>query len=430
MRVLEGCGLFTRSPARASSGLHVDSSSATETGNCAASACISIPTAKRQGGTEVTLRERMLAPINGRLPDCVPCAPWMAIEFPAKILGIPLGDLCGALATVPIWKATLAASRRFGVVSDILSPLCIGGGEYIPLRDAPQNSHTRVRREVYKQTPEKSWVRVTVATPEGDCVEERICPVDGVDAAISHQLKDPAAEYNKIKYLLTDPKQFDWSEHASVQKEVGESGIVRLGFDTPFTRWILLRGPAGYTDIYDYPEIMSRFCDAYTEYVMDYIQAAEQVAPDLYWVHGVYDGMVGAQTLERYVYPFIREIRKHTKRPLVRFISGRVTRLLELEAATGIDVLEVLEPPPTGDVDLSAAKSLIGSKVCLKGNLDPINVLERGTIEEIKDQVQWCLEAAAKNGRYIFSTADEVTPLTTEDKITALVARVEELGKY
>jgi hypothetical protein len=354
----------------------------------------------------------------------------MAIEFPAEVLGIPLGDLCGALARVPIWKATLEASSRFGVVSDILSSLCIGGGEYIPLRDAPQNGSTRVRQEVYRQTPEKRWVRITVTTPEGDCVEERICPVDGVDAGISPLIKEPAAEYSKIKYLLTDPKEFDWTEHTAVQKEVGESGIVRLGFDTPFTRWIILRGPAGYTDIYDYPEIMSRFCDAYTGYVLDYIQEAERVNPDVYWVHGVYDGMVGAQTLERYVYPFIREIRKHTKRPLVRFISGKVARLLELEAATGIDVLEVLEPPPTGDVDLSAAKSLIGEKVCLKGNLDPVNVLERGTIEQIKDQVRWCLEAAAKGGRYIFSTADEVTPLTTADKISALVAWVEELGGY
>jgi len=96
----------------------------------------------------MTLRDRMLAPIQGKLPDCVPCAPWMAIEFPAKVLGIPLGELCSALATVPIWKATLQSSRKFGVVSDILSPLCIGGGEYIALRDAPQNSCTRVRREV------------------------------------------------------------------------------------------------------------------------------------------------------------------------------------------------------------------------------------------------------------------------------------------
>jgi hypothetical protein len=378
----------------------------------------------------MTLRERMLAPIHGRLPDRVPCAPWMAIEFPAKVLSIPLGDLCGALACFPIWKATLEASRRFGVVSDILSPLCIGGGEYIPLRDAPQNNHTRVRQEVYRETADNRWVRITVTTPEGDCVEERICPINGVDAGISHLIKDPAAEYDKIKYLLTDPKELDWNEHLSVQKEVGDSGIVRVGFDTPFTRWILLRGPEGYTDIYDCPEIISRFSDEYTEYVLQYIRAAERIDPDVYWVHGVYDGMVGAETLKRYVYPFIREVRKHTRSPLVRFISGRITRLLELEADTGIDVLEVLEPYPTGDVDLSEAKSLIGNKVCLKGNLDPINVLERGSLAELKEKVQWCLEAAAGNGRYIFSTADEVTPLTSEDRIGALVAWVEELGKY
>jgi hypothetical protein len=236
--------------------------------------------------------------------------------------------------------------------------------------------------------------------------------------------------YPKIKYLLQDPESFDWSEHVKVQEAVGDSGIVRLGFDTPWTRWILLRGTDGYTDFYDFPDILDRFYNDYLIYILKYIEVSEKYKPDVYWVHGVFDGMIGLNISNRYIYPFIKEVRKKTDVPLVRFISGKISHLLEIEAGAGIDALEVLEPVPTGNVDLADAKRRIGNQICLKGNLDPIYVLERGSIKEIEKQVQWCIDAASNNGAYIFSTADEVTPITPEENMHAMVECVKNYGKY
>jgi hypothetical protein len=372
----------------------------------------------------------MLTVIKGSIPDYVPCAPWMPIVFPAKVLNIKLGDLCGALASCPIWEATLKTTKKFNVISDVLSPLCIGGGEYITLRDAPVTENTEVRKKIIKEEGNNRYVKITVSTPEGDCVEERICPVDGVDAGIKPLIKDPEKDYPRIKYLLPDPKTFDWDNHLAVQKEVGESGIVRLGFDTPWTRWIIYRGTDGYTDFYDYPEVLDRFFEDYLEHVLKYIKECEKHNPDVLWVHGVYDAMVGSNIQYKYIYPFIKKIRKSTSVPLVRFVSGKISHLLELEAETGVDIIEVLEPFPTGNVDLSDAKRRIGKYVCLKGNMDPVYALERSNLEELEKQIKWSIEAAAEGGGYIFSTADEVTPLTPEENIYALVEFVRKYGKY
>lgn len=378
----------------------------------------------------MTLRQRILMAIKKKEPDYVPCAPWHAIVFPAKVLGIQLGDLCGALATRPIWKATLATAERFNFVSDILSPLCIGGGEYIPLRDAPITEKTEVKKEVFQRNRNNRWVRIIISTPKGDLTEERICPTDAVDVCRKYLIEDPVKDYPKIRYLLPDPNKFDWEEHLRVQREVGESGIVRLGFDTPWTWWIIHRGPAGYTDYYDYPEILDRFYEDYLNFVVKYIEVSEKYKPDVYWVHGVFDGMVGPNILDRYVYPFIKTVRKRTDIPLIHFISGKISPLLEREAEAGVDVLEPLEPNPIGDVDLSVAKRQIGSSVCLKGNLDPISVLERGSLEDIEREVKRCIEGAAEGGGYIFSTADEISPLTPEKNVLVMAESVKAYGKY
>jgi len=48
---------------------------------------------------------------------------------------------------------------------------------------------------------------------------------------------------------------------------------------------------------------------------------------------------------------------------------GRVGWFLESFARTGTDSLNVLEPPPLGDVVLADAKRRVGGRMCLVGNI-------------------------------------------------------------
>lgn len=134
--------------------------------------------------------------------------------------------------------------------------------------------------------------------------------------------------------------------------------------------------------------------------------------------------------LDKYVFKFIKDIRKSTKTYLKHFISGKVSRFLEKEAEAGVDILETLEPPPISDVDLKDAKKRIGDKVVLSGNLDPINILEKGTPKQIREEVKKCLDAAAEGGGYIFSTADQITHLTPIENVIVMVDAVKEFGNY
>ena len=81
---------------------------------------------------------------------------------------------------------------------------------------------------------------------------------------------------------------------------------------------------------------------------------------------------------------------------------GRVNRFLESFARTGTDSLNVLEPPPLGDVILADAKRRIGDRVCLVGNIQ-YDDLAAASETEVDEMVQACIEQGAPGGGFMLS---------------------------
>lgn len=63
---------------------------------------------------------------------------------------------------------------------------------------------------------------------------------------------------------------------------------------------------------------------------------------------------------------------------------GKVQRFLTDLKDLGIDALDPLEAPPWGDVELKEAQKLIGDSVCLVGNLDDMEILNKMNEEMVK----------------------------------------------
>lgn len=80
---------------------------------------------------------------------------------------------------------------------------------------------------------------------------------------------------------------------------------------------------------------------------------------------------------------------------------------------TDLDVMEPLECPPGGDVDLRKAKRKYGHKLCLKGNVNTFHTMNRTTPEEVEKEVRWCLNAAMEGGGLCYP------PVTVVEEIFA-----------
>ena len=138
---------------------------------------------------------------------------------------------------------------------------------------------------------------------------------------------------------------------------------------------------------------------------------------------------------KRFVVPFEREVvrRIHAYAPQIPVYThtcGFIGDRLELMAASGIDGIECMDPPPLGNTELKDAKARVGKKLFLKGNMDSVNVLLQATPESLEEYVRDMLKDGMAGGGYILSSACSVAPNVKPEILKLLVPLAEKYGRY
>ena len=97
---------------------------------------------------------------------------------------------------------------------------------------------------------------------------------------------------------------------------------------------------------------------------------------------------------------------------------------------TDLDVINPLEPPQMGDVDLSEVKEKFGDKLCLMGNLHTTEVMLQGSAEDVEKASKDAIDAASEKGGFILSTGDQCGRDTPEENIFKMIEVARTYGKY
>lgn len=106
---------------------------------------------------------------------------------------------------------------------------------------------------------------------------------------------------------------------------------------------------------------------------------------------------------------------------------GPVMRYLEDLAFLGIDALDPLEAPPWGDCDLAQAKRILQGRVCIVGNLDDMEILEKQPADVVK-RIGWeRIRQAGPDGFVLGGTASGTF---TEAGARGFMALVEVAEEY
>jgi MtaA/CmuA family methyltransferase len=103
-------------------------------------------------------------------------------------------------------------------------------------------------------------------------------------------------------------------------------------------------------------------------------------------------------------------------------ICGNTSHLLGLMPRTGADVINV-----DWMVDLKASRDAFGTRVCLKGNLDPVAWMLQATPEAIFAKCREDVEVGGRTG-YILSPGCEIAPETPGDNLRAMIAAAQDTG--
>ena len=131
--------------------------------------------------------------------------------------------------------------------------------------------------------------------------------------------------------------------------------------------------------------------------------------------------------------PLVDLIHRYPDRYVIIHSHGRVNRFLDRFAAIGKDGLNVLEPPPIGDVDLADAKRRVGGKFCLIGNIQ-YDDLARGGPGDVERLVAGAIAAGAPGGGFILcpcaSPYERPLPKHASENLIAYLEAGREFGRY
>ncbi|MFH1744259.1 MAG: uroporphyrinogen decarboxylase family protein [bacterium] len=145
-------------------------------------------------------------------------------------------------------------------------------------------------------------------------------------------------------------------------------------------------------------------------------------------------GFISKEMYTQFVLPYERCVIKGIKAaldlPIYTHTCGRIGDRLDLMEATGTDGIDTLDPPPLGDVELAEGKRCLGGRLFMKGNLDAVNTLLLGSVEDVRQAAEERIRIGGRGGGYILSSACSVAPRVPPENLLVLHDVVEKCGYY
>jgi len=255
-----------------------------------------------------------------------------------------------------------------------------------------------------------------------------------------HWCKSPD-DVDKALSVPYEAVAYDASDRVRIDHEVGERGIIMDGLADPlwmaadlmefgqYTVWALVE-----TDHF------ARTVGILHERCMENLRRNRAVnVSDLYRICGpeyATPPYLPPAMFDRFVTPYIKEMVTllHEKGALARFhCHGRIGQVLDMIVETGADAIDPCEAPPDGDIELAEVKRRVGERLCHCGNLQ-LKLLEHGSIEDVRQSVIACMDAAKEGGGYIIlpTAAPISSPLAkkTESNYITFIETALEFGAY
>ncbi len=213
--------------------------------------------------------------------------------------------------------------------------------------------------------------------------------------------------------------------------------IKALGEVVPF---VTSRGPlctAGFVrsttafmlDLIENPEGAHRLIDLCTRVIIDWLKAQQKVLGD--GVEGIFilDDIVGFVNEEHYLefaHPYLKRICDAFPADWVKLYhnDAEVDACLDHLPDAGFNVLNWGKQK-----DIREVKQRVGQRMCLMGNVNPLEIGVRGTPEEVRRATLEVLEGGAADGRgMILSVGGGVSPGMPRENIVAMQQALREFN--
>ncbi len=223
---------------------------------------------------------------------------------------------------------------------------------------------------------------------------------------------------------------------ATMSAQLGQMGFppFKTGFgQAPFDNlsYYYLAKMETFIDLINCPDMIEKACDLFTDIQIEswqYFRTANMPVKRVFFP--LHKGMDGFMSPEQYENLYWKPLRKCVD----ALVDMGVTPILYGEGPYNSRIEQMADIPAGKTIihferaDMSKAKKVLGDRACLSGNL-PIYLLERGTKQQVVDEVKRLLDICAPGGGYIFDT-DACIGDAKEENVEAMFETLELYGKY
>ncbi len=217
-------------------------------------------------------------------------------------------------------------------------------------------------------------------------------------------------EQDDLKKLLSMPyTPYPFScDYEGALAAMGDRGIVTIGIDHAGYALQRMTGSENFAlftiDCHDMvDEIISNYTDRICEHLKQFFEAGIKapvayVGPEL-----LTPPLLNMAGYNDFIFKYDKKICDliHNAGSYVwMHCHGKVARLLDSFIDMGIDIINPLEPPKNGDVDLYEITKKYKNRIGLEGNIEIQDIL-LGDPEELRENIKTCAEAGSLGGRFI-----------------------------
>ena len=376
-----------------------------------------------RNSSEWTPRKRILTAMRRGMADRVPVIPDISNMVPARLTRKPFWDVY-LHDDPPLDEAYINAVKHYGM-----------DGWYI-YDNATMHEEPRWNRKTLNKTDEEIRVEHWIDTPHGRLEQLISYPVNDPPWTIRGIIRDFKEDVPKLLWYM---KHKPLDTLCRNRGKIGELGVYGVAIETFMGFWVWVRDGGSMQAIMDFfeqPEMMKEIHHVYLEFVE---RAANHI------VHEKSDEILlaGSASSLSLSSP---DIYREYDLPVVKLVSsicrkagviahqhtcGRSDMIVEINYhETDVNVMEPLERPPGGDVNLADVKQKFGDKFCLKGNVNTFETMLKGSPREVEEEAKACIDAAASGGGFILSTGDQCGRDTPDDNLFALIEAAKMYGRY
>ena len=122
---------------------------------------------------------------------------------------------------------------------------------------------------------------------------------------------------------------------------------------------------------------------------------------------------------------YFRQVHEMSDAKVVFHTCGSVFGVIDDFIETGVDILNPVQTSAIG-MDPVQLKKTYGDRMCFWGAIDTQNVLNGGTIEDVKKEVENCIEQFGEGGGYVLAACHNIQPDVPVENILAMLRHARE----